>query len=353
MQQAENVATGTRLVTVKVAPFNAESSIEELGADITPTAGFYVRSNFKVPIIAPDAYRLRVGGLVDRPLELSLTELKALGTRTITTTMECAGNNRMSLAPLPSGEPWLGGAVSTGRWTGVPLASVLAKAGLQSNSVEILVEGADRGKPKDGPADIPFARGLPTDKALHPETLLAFDMNGEPLTIDHGAPIRLVVPTWYGMAAVKWVTAIEAIAEPFTGYYQKNRYILDWGNGEPPPPVTTMMVKSIVTAPHENDIVPVGPLKIEGKTWSGVGAITRVEVAIDGAETWQDAQLTPASGPYTWQSWSFQWAAAEPGRHAIRCRATDDKGNIQPAMARWNKYGYCSNGVQVTVVNTR
>jgi DMSO/TMAO reductase YedYZ molybdopterin-dependent catalytic subunit len=341
----------TALVPIKLAPFNAESAVENLGADVTPTREFYVRSNFKLPTFAD--YRLEVAGNVDTALSLDLTELKALGVRTLTTTMECAGNNRLSLAPLPSGEPWSGGAVSTGRWTGVPLRAVLERAGPKDGTLEILFEGADRGKPKDGPPDIPFARALPLEKSLHDDTLLAFEMNGQPLNEDHGAPLRLVVPAWYGMASVKWLSRIEAITEPFRGYYQVNRYIYEYGDGSPIMPVREMLVKSIITSPAEGESVPVGRAVVRGRAWSGVGGIARVEIAVDGGDNWQEARLSPASGPYTWQSWEAEWDAADPGRHSLRARATDEHGNTQPATGRWNKYGYGSNGVQVLVVNTR
>ena len=214
-----------QLVPLKPSPFNAESAIAVLAAPVTPAPSFYVRSNFAVPDLDAAAFRLRVEGAVKTPFELSLDELKTLGARTISTVMECAGNNRLQLAPLPSGEPWHAGAVSAGEWTGVPLRPLLERAGLQSGVMEILFEGADHGKPKDGPGDIPFARSLPLEKALHDDTLLVYDLNGAPLPRDHGAPLRLVVPQWYGMASVKWLSRIEAITEPFTGYYQKNRYI--------------------------------------------------------------------------------------------------------------------------------
>jgi DMSO/TMAO reductase YedYZ molybdopterin-dependent catalytic subunit len=348
-----------RLVPIKLAPFNAESRVGKLAADVTPNEDFYVRSNFKLPALDPASYRLRVGGNVERALQLGLDELPSLGTKTLVTTMECAGNNRMSLVPLPTGEPWQGGAVSTGRWSGVPLAAVLGRAGVKAGTVEILFEGADRGRPKDlpvglaGPSvDIPFARALPLEKALHPDTLLALEMNGEPLPPDHGAPLRLVVPAWYGMASVKWVARIEALTEPFRGYYQVNRYVYDYGEGEPPP-VTTMLVKSTIVSPGEGEVVPVGRALVRGRAWSGGGEIARVEVAVDGGETWQEARLGPALGSYGWRSWELEWEAADPGRHTLRCRATDAAGNVQPPLARWNKHGYGSNGVQVLVVNTR
>jgi DMSO/TMAO reductase YedYZ molybdopterin-dependent catalytic subunit len=341
------------LVTVKASPFNAESHADKLADDVTPTPYFYVRSNFKLPELDPNTHKVTVEGAVNSRLDLSLADLRALGVREITTTMECAGNNRMSLAPLPSGEPWQGGAVSTGRWSGVPLKAVLDKAGLGQGVIEILVEGADRGKPSDGPPDIPFARSLPVDKALHADTLIAFAMNGEPLTNDHGRPLRLVVPTWYGMAGVKWVNKIVALTEPFTGYYQKNRYIYDYADGKEPSPVTTMLVKSAIVSPTDGQTLPVGPTKVRGRAWSGRGKIVKVEVAIDGGEAWQEARLLPAVSEYGWHAWEYDWDASGPGRHAIRTRATDSAGNVQPPIARWNKYGYGSNGVNPIAVNVR
>ncbi|MGH2354824.1 MAG: sulfite oxidase [Chloroflexota bacterium] len=341
------------LVIVKAAPFNAESDIKRLETDVTSTASFYVRSNFAVPSLDAQRHRIAVGGAVERPLNLSLADLRALGSTTMLATIECAGNNRLSLAPLPSGEPWQRGAVSTARWGGVPLRVVLERAGLGANATEILVEGADHGTPKDGPGDIPFARSLPVEKALHPDTLLALEMNGVPLPPDHGAPVRLVVPAWYGMASVKWVTRIEALAEPFTGYYQANRYIYDPGNGAAPVPVTQMKVKSLIVSPSDGETVPVGRLAVRGKAWSGAGEIVRVEVTVDGGENWQEARLLDAPSPYAWRSWEFDWDAADPGRHVLRARATDSTGECQPDAAPWNKYGYGSNGICPVVVTVR
>jgi DMSO/TMAO reductase YedYZ molybdopterin-dependent catalytic subunit len=341
------------LVPVKLSPFNAESALEELEPEVTPTEGFYVRSNFKVPSLSATAHRVTVAGNVERPLELGLDDLRRLGTRTLLTTMECAGNNRMSLAPLPSGEPWLGGAISTGQWTGTPLVAVLDAAGIRGGTVEILVEGADRGKPADGPPDIPFARALPLEWARREDTILAFEMNGQPLPTDHGAPLRLIVPAWYGMASVKWVGRVEALTEPFAGYYQKRRYVYDYTDGREPTPVTTMLVKSTITSPRDGEVVPTGRRTVRGRAWSGSGPIEKVEVTVDGGENWQPARLRPAPSPYGWQAFEYDWDAEGPGRHALRARATDSAGNVQPPIARWNKYGYGSNGVQVISVNVR
>ncbi len=341
------------LVVVKAAPFNAETALRRLGEGITPTPAFYVRSNFPVPALDPQSHTVAVEGAVARPLRLSVRDLRELGVKTLVTTMECAGNNRMALAPLPTGEPWQGGAVSTARWTGVPLGAVLERAGLQPEATEVVVEGADHGRPKDGPGDIPFARSLPVAKAMHPDTLLALEMNGEPLPADHGAPVRLVVPQWYGMASVKWVARIVAVTEPFTGYYQRQRYIYDYGDGAAPTPVTAMQVKSLIVSPLEGEEVAAGGVVVRGLAWSGAGGIVHVEVTVDGGENWQDARLLDAPSPYVWSSWEFHWEAGEPGRHALRCRATDSTGQRQPDSGKWNKYGYGSNGVRPIAVYIR
>ncbi|HEV2121961.1 MAG TPA: sulfite oxidase [Chloroflexota bacterium] len=339
------------LVLLKPAPFNAEAALHHLSAPITPTESFYVRSNFAVPAIDQAGFRLRVGGAVRQALELSLDDLRRLGTTTVSTVMECAGNNRLALSPLPSGEPWHAGAVSAGTWTGVPLRAVLEQADLREDVVEILAEGADHGKPKDGPGDIPFARSLPLEKALHPDTLLVLDMNGAPLPRDHGAPLRLIVPDWYGMASVKWVLRVEALTEPFTGYYQANRYIYAYGGGEEVTPVTTMRVKSIITAPLEGNTVPLGPFLVTGKAWSGEGEIVKVEVAVDGGDDWREARLLPADAEHSWRAWEFEWNVDAAGRRALRSRATDSTGNVQPHSGRWNKYGYGNNAVRTVIVN--
>jgi DMSO/TMAO reductase YedYZ molybdopterin-dependent catalytic subunit len=243
--------------------------------------------------------------------------------------------------------------VSTGTWTGVPLARVLERAGLKPEAIEVLVTGVDHGTPKDGPGDIPFARSLPREKALHEDTLLALEMNGEPLPPAHGAPVRLLVPMWYGMASVKWVGQIEAITEPFQGYYQKKRYIYDLADGATPPPVREMRVKSIIVTPAEGETVRPGRTIVRGKAWSGNGEIVKVEVALDGADTWQPATLLESPGPYAWREWEWEWQAADPGRHALRARATDSTGARQPDAPQWNKYGYGNNAVRPIAVNVR
>ncbi|MGI8423163.1 MAG: sulfite oxidase [Chloroflexota bacterium] len=358
---AAQSADTAQLVPLKPSPFNAESAIPVLLASVTPAPSFYVRSNFAVPDVDPARFRLRVEGAVNTTLELSLDELKALGSKTIATVMECAGNNRLQLAPLPSGEPWHAGAVSAGEWTGVPLRAVLERAGVKSGGVgsgrpaggvqEILFEGVDHGKPKDGPGDVPFARSLPLEKALHEDTLLVYALNGAPLPRDHGAPLRLIVPQWYGMASVKWLHRIEAINEPFTGYYQKNRYIYSFAGGAPPTPVTTMRVKSLIVSPDEGATISPGAYVVRGKAWSGEGEIVKVELAVDGGDDWRDAKLLPpeSGGAYSWRAWEYEWTADVAGRRALRSRATDSQSNVQPESPTWNKYGYGNNAVRPVI----
>ncbi len=341
------------LVVVRAEPFNAETPLECLNADMTPAANFYVRSHFPVPQLNPATYRLSIGGAVEQPLELSLDELRALGVRTLVATLECAGNQRTGLSPLPVGEPWDIGAVSTASWSGVPLRAVLERAGLRPGVVEVLAVGADRGRPPDWPEEIPFARALPLDKALHPDTLLALEMNGEPLTPAHGAPLRLVVPDWYGVASVKWLQRLEALTAPFRGYYQVQRYVYVFDDATESVPVTTMQVRSVITTPVPGQTLAPGPVVVRGKAWSGAAEVVKVEVTVDGGDIWQEARLLPAASPHAWRSWEFVWNAVEPGRHVLRSRATDALGNTQPDMPRWNRYGYGNNAIRPVIVTVR
>ncbi len=336
------------LVVVKRNPFNAEAPAHALRQTFTPTENFYVRSNFAVPAVATDGWRLQVGGAVEQPLTLTLAELMNAPARTLSSTMECAGNNRLALAPLPKGEPWGGGAISTGVWQGVSLSWLLDAVGLHDNVVELLFEGADAGKVEGGNEAVPFARSLPLDKAHHPDTIVAYQMNGGPLPAAHGGPVRLLVPGWYGMASVKWLTRITALTEPFAGFYQRERYVYD-RPGAAVQPVREMLVKSLITYPAAGDVLPPGNVQVTGYAWSGVGAIASVEVSIDGAGAWQPARLLGEAAPYTWQAWEFDWPSPPAGRHVLRSRATDGEGNSQPDVPPWNRLGYGNNAVQLVV----
>jgi DMSO/TMAO reductase YedYZ molybdopterin-dependent catalytic subunit len=280
-------------------------------------------------------------------------ELRRLPSRRFTATLECAGNNRIGFAPLPKGEPWDTGAVSTATWRGVSLSTIIHQAGLLPSTVEILFNGADHGRPHDHDQEVQFGRSLPLAKALDPDTLLVYEMNDEPLTPEHGGPVRLLVPDWYGMASVKWLTGITALDHPFTGYFQTKRYVYQLPDQAEPVPVCTMQVKSLIIAPEPGVTLPPGRHVISGLAWSGAGAIRAVEVSVGGDCGWQTAQLWDEEQAYTWRRWVWTWEVREPGRHVLRVRATDEQGNTQPDVAPWNRLGYGNNAVRSTVVYIR
>jgi DMSO/TMAO reductase YedYZ molybdopterin-dependent catalytic subunit len=294
-----------------------------------------------------------VDGAVDHPFTLSLDDLRSLPATTILATLECAGNNRASFAPLPRGEPWGAGALSTAEWRGVPLRNVLEPARLHSITVELLFEGADQGAVEGSAQALPFARSLPLDKALHPDTLLAYEMNGEPLPPEHGGPVRLLVPGWYGMASVKWLVHIAALEQPFAGFFQAQRYVLDIENSPGKVPLREMYVKSIITSPVTGEALAQGPLTVSGVAWSGLGAIKSVEVSTEGGGAWHPARMVGLASRYGWQQWEYEWSAGHAGRHVLRARATDEHGNVQPDAALWNRLGYANNSIQPVMVEVQ
>src|SRR5689334_1038217 len=282
-----------RRVVVRGRPFNAEAAPAALDAAITRVPDFYVRTNLQVPDVDPAAWRLIVDGLVDHALELSLADLAAIPTRTFSCTVECAGNNRTRLAPITEGEPWGIGAISTAVFSGVPLDAVLERAGVQGGALELRFEGADRGTPRGRTDEIAYERSLPVADAVGHDLLLATTMNDAPITPEHGAPVRLLVPGWYGMASVKWLRRIEAIDHALEAHYQTRqyRYYRDEAVGSPgTPPVRTMRVNSMITSPASGDTIGPGAHEIRGAAWCGEAAVTAVEISVDAGE-WQPAEL--------------------------------------------------------------
>jgi DMSO/TMAO reductase YedYZ molybdopterin-dependent catalytic subunit len=325
---------------------NVEAPLRVLAEPVTPTAHFYERTNFRVPEIDASDWTLSVGGAVRHPLSLDLDELRALPTHTVTVTMECAGNARSLVTPLPPGHPWALGAVSTATFTGVPLRAVLQRAGVDDAAVEVLFAGADTGDVSPG-RTVRFERSLSLERALHADVLLAWEMNGEPLPPRHGHPLRLVVPGWYGVASVKWLTEIRVLDTPFDGHFQAERYIY---LGEPGiadgTPVTRMRVRSLIVHPGEGDLLSAGAeTVVRGTAWSGEGPVARVEVSVDGGATWRDAHLGTAPSSYASVPWSAPWTPAHAGCHVLLARATDAAGNVQPLDPVWNELGYGNNAV--------
>ena len=336
------------LVVHRAHPLNCETPIPELvGGVVMPNARFYVRSHFQIPDLDATTFRLTVSGCVERPLSFSLRDLHSMPSQTLIVTLECAGNGRTLFRPPVEGEKWNLGAVSTAEWTGVPLAEVLDRAGALTQAREVLFRGADGGRLADHSGPKHFERSLQIDNARHPEVLLAYAMNGEPLPIQHGYPVRLIVPGWYAVASVKWLTEIELMDQPFSGHYQTDKYCYKWErNGEVVrEPVTLQRVRALITEPAPNQEVRAGDLAIRGVAWSGAAPIARVEVSL-GSRSWQEARLVSERKRYSWQWWELITRVQEPGIVTLRARATDLAGRTQPEIAEWNHLGYGNNAIQ-------
>jgi DMSO/TMAO reductase YedYZ molybdopterin-dependent catalytic subunit len=345
---------GIRLEELQLATRNRGMPLEGLRYDVTPVGLHYLLIHFDIPDVDAASWRLRVGGLVERPLELDLDELRRRPARTLPVTMECAGNGRARLDPRPLSQPWLVEAIGTATWTGTPLSGILTDAGVRPDAVELVFTGADRGTQGDIEQD--YQRSLTVAQATAPEVLLAYEMNGRPLEPQHGFPVRLLVPGWYGMTSVKWLTAIEVVAAPFDGYQQIEAYTFRESDDDPGEPVTRMRVRALMIPPGIPDFftrvrsLDAGATTLSGRAWGGFAPIVRVEVGLDGM--WADATLGPSIGDYAWRSWTYDWLAS-PGEHALSCRATDADGNTQPTVAPWNVRGLANNLVQDVAVTVR
>ena len=318
-------------------PLNAETLLSEQDGLLTPPARFYVRSHFPIP---PVPEKLPVDGAVESPLALSLEEIHALPRRSLVVTLECAGNGRSFLDPRVPGEQWRLGAVSTGEWTGTSLRHVLERARPRPGAREVYFRGADEGTPKDLGKRIAFERSLPLANALHPDTLLAYEMNGEPLAPEHGAPLRLIVPGWYGMASVKWLARISVLDHPFRGFFQTERYVIGRR------PLTTIEPRAVIAWPQDGDVIVRGRHLVRGYAWSGAAPPLSVEVSVDAGSSWDLAELLEGRGPYSWREWRHEWDARDVGRATLVARTWDASGAEQPLAARWNELGYANNAVQ-------
>ena len=347
----------SELLTVSEEPLCRESPLASLDGWITPTERFYIRNHFaKIPDLNTSIWRLLVHGEVQVPLELSFDDILALPSREIVVTLECAGNSRAYLTPPAEGLMFRHGAVSTARWKGVPLALLLLdKAGLRSTARDIVFKGADHGEEEEEGVtfELDYRRSLPLDKALHPDTLLAYEMNGEALAPAHGYPLRLVVPGWYGMASVKWLVNIEVWDRPFDGFFQNRRYVVINEGTEDSldrEPVSVLKVKSLITRPRHGEVIQQGPYILRGLAWPGSGEVTKVEVSTEGGRSWQEARLLGESVPNAWRQWELDWHASQPGHYIFMVRATDSSGVPQPTSISWNFRGYANNSIHTIAV---
>jgi DMSO/TMAO reductase YedYZ molybdopterin-dependent catalytic subunit len=351
-EEACQEAIDAGLVVHRAYPLNCETSIPALvGGVVMPSAHFYVRNHFQIPDLDPSAFRLTVGGLVERPLSLSMRDLRQMPSTTLVVTLECAGNGRTLFNPPIEGEKWNLGAVSTAEWTGVPLMEVLDRAGMKAAAREILFRGADCGTVAEHTGSIHFERSLAVDQVRDSDALLAYAMNGEPLPIQHGYPLRLVVPSWYAVASVKWLTEIELIDRPLTGHFQIEKYWYEWKRDGQiiREPVTLQHVRALITDPSPHQVAPCGDLVVRGVAWSGAAPIARVEVSVGGG-AWQEARLVSERKRHSWQWWELTTRIQEPCDIAVRARATDLAGRVQPEQAEWNQLGYGNNSIHTVPV---
>ncbi len=350
------------MVVHEEEPFNAETGAAALAeGPVTATEAFYVRGHGAVPEIVPEAWRLHVHGLVERELDLSLVTLReAFQEREETATLQCAGNRRadlMAIRELPGEEPWGPGATGTATWSGVALAEVLALAGPLREAAHVGFEGADL-CPEAKPAQR-FGGSIPLDKACRPEVLLAWAMNGEPLPLVHGAPLRVVVPGYIGARSVKWLERIEVRSRPWEGYFQHVAYRLLPPDGKPGPgagmPLGLVALNSDVLSPANGETVAAGPVEVRGYAFAGGERhVTRVDVSVDGGASWSQAELLQDLGPWAWRQWRMTVDLA-PGEHEILVRAWDSSAATQPEehATLWNPKGYVNNArprVRVRVV---
>ncbi len=334
---------------ITLALRNHGMPLEGLRYPVTPTGMHYTLVHFDVPFVDAATARVEVRGLVSRPLTLSLKEIKARPAVTMPVTMECAGNGRaLMTSPRSVSQPWMCEAIGTAEWTGTPLAPVLREAGLSPEAVDIVFTGADQGVQGD---QVQFyQRALSVAEATRGEVLLAYEMNGRPLEPQHGHPLRLLVPGWYGMTSVKWLTSIEPIDHEFQGFQQVQAYRYAEDPDKLGDPVSHMRTRAMMIPPGIPDfmtrtrLVAAGRVTLSGRAWAGREKVSRVEVSTDGGGTWAEARLGKPTGDFAWCEWSFDWDAA-PGRYTLSVRATNSAGSVQPDEV-WNLQGVGNNSRQ-------
>ena len=329
-------------------PTDLEMPLAGFNDAITPIERFFVRCHTLTPHIDPKSWSLKIDGLVNRPVTLTMAELRRLPKIELVTVVECAGNGRSFYQPRVPGTQWAYGSVGNAKWTGVRLKDVLARAGVKDSSKFVLFDGADEpiGKMED------FRRGIPIEKALDADTLLAFEMNGQELPVQHGFPLRLVVPGWAGDSWVKWLTNIQLLDREYEGFWMKTAYRhppkpVAPGTAVDPAqmvPVTDLNVKSVIATPSPGPVLGL-PIKISGAAWSNGSPVTGVDVSGDGGNTWTAATLGKDLGRYSWRLFEYSWMPQHDGEHIIMSRARNAAGQVQPMEQEWNPSGYLWNVV--------
>ncbi|HEY0793715.1 MAG TPA: sulfite oxidase [Chthoniobacterales bacterium] len=340
-------APSAGLIIRQKNPDNLEMPFDRVDSFLTPAELFYIRSHFPIPKLELTAYRLRVDGAVRHPFSLSYQELRDLPSETRVATLECAGNSRVFLVPQAEGAQWELGAVGNAEWTGVPLRALLERAGLAEGACEVVLEGADQGMPKEKPippGPIAYARSLPLAKAMQPEVLIAYQMNGRDLPADHGFPLRAVVPGHYGMASVKWLTRIQVVREAFQGYWQTSDYgYWDYLDEKPVRrALGEMKLKSEIARPKVYETLsPNQVYTVCGAAWAGEAEATEIAVSTDGGQTWAEAEFIDPVQRHAWRRWKWDWQTPKtPGKYTLLARAKTAKGEVQPAKHDANYGSY-------------
>lgn len=318
-------------------PNNLEMPFDQLGEFITPSELFYIRSHFPTPKMDPVAYRLSLHGAVRNELSLSYADIRAMPSRTCIATLECAGNSRVFLVPPVPGAQWELGAVGNAEWTGVPLSALLESAGLADDVCDLVLEGADRGVPAEGPkpaGPISYARSIARARAMKSDVLIAYQMNGQDLTPDHGYPMRAIVPGHYGMASVKWLTDIVAVTQPFQGYWQTSDYAY-WDDSEGPPvrrPLAEMKLKSQIARPRVYErLEPSRSYTIFGAAWAGDTDVAEIWISFDGGASWVQGDFLDPINRHAWRRWKYDWITpTQPGRYTLLARAMGADQRAQP-----------------------
>ncbi len=343
------------MITRTEQPLNVEAPLELLRQSFTtPTGLFFIRNHGSLPEIDADRYRLSIGGMVQQQLRLSLNELREnFSKRTVTAVLQCAGNRRQDLlevAPVPGEVPWSAGALGNAEWSGAPLWEVLQAAGVYPEALHAAFIGLDEIEMED--QRFGFGGSIPIEKAMSPEVVLAYEMNGEPLAPEHGAPLRVVAPGYIGARSVKWLGSITLQEEPSSNYYQTHAYKLfppqveeetaDWEKGVM---LGELSVNSVICQPTDEETVPVGPVSVRGYAITGgERSVERVDVSMDGGESWVTADLLEGNEPWAWRFWEAS-VELDPGQHEIVVRAWDAAANTQPELSEqiWNFKGYMDN----------
>lgn len=332
-------------------PLNAETPAAYLQSWITGNEVFFKRNQGRIMSspVALEKWRLSIEGLVERPVKLSFGDILSMPKVEVANTLECSGNGRSLLAEKASGNPWTIGGVGNAVWGGVRLALVLEKAGVASEAGHVSFEGLDQPM---GSAGIQFIRSIPLSKAMG-STILAYEMNGEPLPLEHGYPLRALAMGWTGANCVKWLSRITILERPFNGFFMDKVYRI-FQKGEDPSTgeiVTAIALKSIITSPENGAKLSKGNIVVRGAAYAGEVDVARVEVSLDDGNTWGAAEFIGPHQAYAWRRWEYKWAASEPGQFKIMARATDSSGNIQPLSASWNVLGYGNNGIREHAVS--